>query len=255
MSEENKRPESKMDPLETQQIKKTSAVPLRKETVRVTLKSTNATPPKAATPPSPPKPVTPAPTVPVSADKTVSADKPGVPKATSPVPLKQETMRVTLKADGAPAALAPAAAKSEAPKPPAPTSKPIAPAAAKPVAPPAPTIPLKKPVAPAAPTIPLKKPAAAKPLATVQAPAAKQSQELPKATVQLQQTQQLNSELGKPNKVATINTVDLEDEGSEGKDLSMVLNIIALVLSAAVFYFAYKHASLWTQDGFMEVFK
>jgi hypothetical protein len=79
-------------------MKKTSAVPLKKETVRVTLKSTDAEAPKASGPPkapSAPKPPAPAPTIPL---KTAGAKPPGAPRAPAPAPTVQ------LKTPGAPRA-------------------------------------------------------------------------------------------------------------------------------------------------------
>jgi len=263
MSDDNNT--SKPNPLKTQQIKKTSAVPLRKETVRVTLKAPGAKP-GAPIPPSAPTaslqpsktptvklgeagaqaPKTtpipaPAPTIPlggsVGAPKAPASMTPNtsqvevkvdLPDVTSAVPLKQETMRVTLKADkgGAPGAPAPA-----------------------------PTIPLGNSAAPprpavAAPTVPLGAPAPTIPLGGTQPlqPNAA-SQPLPKATVQLQQTQQLTQGLGAPSQAATIQTVSDDDlENKRGSGAALPLSIVAFVLSLVVVYFCFNHASIWVDE-------
>ena len=60
-------------------LKKTSAVPLRKETVRVTLKAD----PKDSAAPKPPSPPAPAPTIPLK------TSAPGAPKPPAPAPTVQ----------------------------------------------------------------------------------------------------------------------------------------------------------------------
>lgn len=161
--------------------------------------------------------------------------KPPAPmKKTSAVPLKKETVRVTLK--------------SEPTKPAAPTaSAPAAPSAPKPPAP-APTIPLKtapvatapgapRPVggAPApAPTIPLKTaPAAAsKPLAT--AAVGGGNQPLPQATVQLQSTQPLGTPTASTSpQIGTIATTDVDDD-DDNDTIPTVMSILAFVLALGV---------------------
>lgn len=113
MSEEDKKDQTQpleTEPLTSSMMRKTSSVPLRKETVRVTLKSvptgalgeTQPVADKAA--PTPPAPSVPQPKA-MSQDDTPPSGEPrtgrnpNVPDVTSAVPLKQETMRVTLKAD------------------------------------------------------------------------------------------------------------------------------------------------------------
>ncbi|MGJ8657788.1 MAG: hypothetical protein ACSHX6_15175 [Akkermansiaceae bacterium] len=252
MSEE-KNNQAKTDPAATQPIKKTSAVPLRKETVRVTLKAPGAKPGGApagvessAPAPAPtmklgnvapPRPLSAAPTIPLGAPVAPpSAPKANLPDATSAVPLKQETMRVTLKADkdgnpagGAPAAPAPAPTiplGGGAPKPPTPAS-------------PAPTMKLG-----GAPTVPLATQPLNAPLGGGGA-----SQPLPKATVELQQTQQLTQGLGAPTQAATIQTVSEGDEASRGgTGAALPLTIVAFVLSLIVLYFQFSHAKIWVDE-------
>ncbi len=245
MSDEKKNQPN--DPAATQPIKKTSAVPLRKETVRVTLKAPGAKPggapagveSSAASAPKPaptmklggatgqpPKPLSAAPAAP-------NADLPDV---TSAVPLKQETMRVTLKADkdGKPAG-PPAAPAAPAPAPTIPLGgAPKPPAAASP----APTMKLG-----GAPTVPL----ATQPL-SAPAGGGGASQPLPKATVELQQTQQLTQGLGAPTQAAAIQTSSEEDEAKRGGDgAALPLSIIAFVLSLVVLFFQFQHAKVWVE--------
>ncbi len=244
MSDEKKNQPT--DKAATQPIKKTSAVPLRKETVRVTLKAPGAKPGGApagvevpASSPSkpaptlklgesaglPPKSLAVAPTIPLG-----SPTAPLAPPAASPV--KQETMRVTLKADKdgkAPAAPVPTVPLGGVPKAPA-------------VATPAPTMKLG-----GSPTVPL----ATQPLNAPVGGGA--SQPLPKATVELQQTQQLTQGVGAPTQVATIQTVSEGDEVQRsGNGAALPLSIVAFVLSLIVLYFQFDHAKIWVdehQDG------
>lgn len=254
MSDDNQNQTPKPNPLKTQPLKKTSAVPLRKETVRVTLKAPGAGAPAPAPPAAPSAPA-PAPTIPLGGgvptapptksmtpdtDK-VQAKAPGnveLPDVTSAVPLKQETMRVTLKAgeeDGAPAAPAPA---PSAPVP-APTI-PLGSGTPKPAAP-APTVQLNTGSAPTGPTT--------VPLATQPLGAGGASQQLPKATVQLQQTQQLTTPIGGASQVATIQTANDDDiETKEGQGLMIGLSVTAFIASAVLFYFSWDHATVWIDE-------
>lgn len=206
----------------TQPIKKTSAVPLRKETVRVTLKAPGAKPGIAPSPASPPAP-------------SIPATKP-LAVAPTPSPLKQETMRVTLKADkdnnapGAPAT-----------PPPAPTIPLGRSASAAPpaLAAPAPTMKLG-----GSPTVPL----ATQPL-NAPAGGASSSQQLPKATVELQQTQQLTQGLGAPTLAASIQTVSEGDEATRGGSGALLpMTIVAFVLSLVVLWFQFSHAKIWIDE-------
>jgi len=173
-------------------------------------------------------------------------------KKTSAVPLKKETVRVTLKAkpeeaeeqqeaQEAPEASSPSAPARKAP-PPAPTiplkTAPISPDAPKPPAP-APTIQLRTGGAGAPKSTPLK----TQPL-TEQG--ASGTQQLPKATVQLGSATQA---LGQPTGLAQgpaagIHTVaEEEDEGAE--TLPYVLSIVAFVLALAVLGLQLMTANTW----------
>ena len=252
MSDANSQP-PKTNPLKTQPIKKTSAVPLRKETVRVTLKAPGARPGVPVAPsasptiplgggaPKPTAPMTPASAMsPATEAVTTKVDLPDV---TSAVPLKQETMRVTLKADGSGAPAAPAPAPTIPLGGGAPPARPA----------PAPTIPLgggaPRPVA-AEPTVKLSGGGAATPGVALTQPLQKagSSQPLPKATVQLQQTQQLTQGLGAPSQAATIQTVVEEDvESRRGSKAALPLSIIAFVITLVIGFFAFKHAAVWVE--------
>lgn len=184
-------------------------------------------------------------------------------KKTSAVPLRKETVRVTLKAT-------PDAGKAP-PPPPAPSAaKPPAPSAAKPPAP-APTIPLKTagsgPAAPPAPapTVPLKTAAGTRPatpaptvkLNTPGAPGAGTaglgaaggaSQPLPKATVQLQQTQPMGTPAS-PSQAATIRTADDDDSASgTGEGALAGLSVVALILALIVLGVQIATANIWVND-------
>lgn len=178
-------------------------------------------------------------------------------KKTSAVPLRKETVRVTLKAN------------PEDSKAPAPPSPPKAPDSPKPPAP-APTIPLKtsgagtaKPPAPA-PTVQLQsgastKPAAPAPTVKLNTPAASgpatasltggSNQPLPKATVQLQQTQPMGSP-ATPSQAATIRTADDDDADSDrGEGASTALSVVALVAALVVLGVQLATANVWVQDA------
>lgn len=261
MSDENNTP--KKQPVKTQELKRTSAVPLRKETVRVTLKTPGAKPglPKPdiqppanpSTAPQASKVATvklgsatvSAPTIPLS-DATpppppsASAPKPPTPTTTvrSSVPLKQETMRVTLKAD-----------KSGAPSAP---TVPLGVSTPAPSTPIAPTIPMSAPSAPAASpiTTPLNsQKSGTGPLATQRlstSPLA--AQPLPKATVQLQQTQELTQGLGTVQQNPSIQqVVDEEEIVKKDNGGALSLSILAFLLSLVVLYFCFEHTKIWVE--------
>ncbi|MFC4993201.1 hypothetical protein [Rubritalea tangerina] len=243
------------EPLHKQHMRKTSSVPLRKETVRVTLKSTPAGAKPAAPAPTPPAAQAPMPTAMTpdtapQAAKAPSAHNPDIPDVTSAVPLKQETMRVTLKADksdeeeaapkapeaGAPPA--PAAPKAPAPAP----TIPLAGAAGAPkIAAPAPTVPLNVGASAGGPaTIPL----ATQPLGSA-------SQPLPKATVQLQQTQQLTQPgvAGPGEQAPTIQTVvDEESSAERASNAETILAVAAFLLSLFVLFAQFQRASIWVDE-------
>ena len=247
MSEENKN--NHTQPLDTEpqpkpQTRKTSSVPLRKETVRVTLKSTPAGAKPAASAPKAPVPTSMTPNTAQHTTKAPSSHNPDIPDVTSAVPLKEETMRVTLKADNGSSA-------------PAPKGAPGAPGA--PVAPkmpaPAPTIPLggaagAPRVAAPAPTIPLNVGGSASiPLAT--RPLGSASQPLPKATVQLQQTQQLTQPGVTPvgGQAATIQTAADDDSSADrAGNGETILAVAAFLLSLFLLFSQFQRAGIWVDE-------
>ncbi|WP_018971143.1 hypothetical protein [Rubritalea marina] len=335
MTEENK---DKTQPLETEPLtssmmRKTSSVPLRKETVRVTLKSVptgalgNATEAQAAKPsvpaPAPPKPNVPAPAAMTQDTSPQSAKRPeanpNIPDVTSAVPLKQETMRVTLKADptsqtsvkpaqpGKPVEQTPVAGKKPsapvkpmtpesaaapaAPKPPVssvpdvtsavplkketmaitlkadPTAKtnlkapapqapkagapaakpPVAGAPAAPKAPAAPVAGAAPKMASPAPTIALNTPKSSAPTKPLGTPAA--SQPLPQATVQLDKTQQLKKPNAPVAGASTVHVAGTTDE-EEVAPSKAVLYLVAacFALSLFVLFAQFSQAMVWVNE-------
>lgn len=234
------------EPLKLQSMRKTSAVPLRKETVRVTLKSTPAGA-KGDSASSAPAPRAMRQHTSPQTSTMPSSKNPNIPDVTSAVPLKEETMRVTLKADppvAAPVAPTPAAV----PKPPVPAPAPTVPlnvgagasAPSSKISAPAPTVPLNIGASATAPAV--------APLATQ--PLGSSSQPLPKATVQLQQTQQLDKPgVGTPGEQApTIQTVVDEDSSAErGNNVQTILAVAAFAMSLFVLFAQFKHAGVWVE--------
>jgi len=211
------------DPKDQKPMKKTSAVPLRKETVRVTLKAT----PEAGKAPAP------APPAPSAA--------PSAPSAPSAPP-------------------APGAAKPPAPAPTIPLKTPGAGAAKPPT--PAPTVPLQaggagtKPAIPApAPTVKLNTPSSGPGTvalttgpATVPLTGGSGSQPLPKATVQLQQTQPMGTP-ATPSQAATIRTADDDDvDSNKGEGAAAGLAVVALVVALIVLGVQLGTANIWVND-------
>jgi hypothetical protein len=240
MSEENKNNH-------TQPLAKTSSVPLRKETVRVTLKST----PAGAKPA--PKPASMTPETAQYSTKAASPQNPDIPGVTSAVPLKQETMRVTLKADVGPKA--PTATAPLTPGMPAPA--PTIPLGGAPRMPaPAPTIPLggAPRIAAPAPTVPLNVGASAGgpatiPLATQ--PLGNASQPLPKATVQLKQTQQLTQPgvVTPGEQSPTIQTVvDGDSSADRANNGQTILAVAAFLLSLFLLFSQFQRAGIWVKE-------
>lgn len=156
-------------------------------------------------------------------------------------------MRVTLKAESkdSPEAPAPPAAKKDGPSaPPAP----------------APTIPLgggigaPKPPA-AAPTVRLNTGAAATGPATV--PLATQplgrpgaSQPLPKATVQLEQTQQLSSGPSATQAPTIQTVVDEDSSSSRGGNAAAGLAVAAFLVSLFVLFAQFQQAKIWVDSKY-----
>lgn len=207
----------------------------------------------------------------------MSENDPIPSKQTSSIPLKKETVRVTLKAADAPPA-APSAGISSAPtvRPPTPTAPPTPSARPTPTAPPvatgaptapgaprpapAPTIPLKTAPAagiprpaptialktgPAVPSAPGTAPAArpALPGAPAAAPGAS-TVSLPKATVQL--TPPSQPSVGIPTqKAATYTTVEDEETETADSPLAGILSGVGLIAALVVLYFQITTAGTW----------
>jgi len=207
---------------------------------------------------------------------------PAPSKQTSSVPLKKETVRVTLKAADSPPAvpsatvpLTTAPVRPPVPgAPPTPTGGPVRPPA------PAPTIPLRPagaPTAGPAPTIRLAtSPAATRPSASptglVKPPGAPTvplkapgtgapTIALPKATVQLQApTQPLGTNFSTKPQAATFRSDDDEEEASDG--ISKILSGVGFAAALAVLGFQLKTADVWihaednkSPDGWMQLFQ
>ena len=196
--------------------KQTSSVPLKKETVRVTLKAADA--PKASPTGAPPAPAAPKPTVGPPKPPTPTAPKP--PTATAPVSVP--------KAPDAPG-------KAPAPAPTiqlktAPGGKPGAPA-------PMPTIKLNTGGgATAPPSGPPTAGGTPSPGATVA---------LPKATVQLNPpTQPLGTQAPAASQMATMK-VSEDDSESGGDGISNILSILGFLGAAAVIAIQLMTAAVW----------
>lgn len=175
-------------------------------------------------------------------------DQPTPPRPTpktSAVPLKKETVRITLRpqsSEGAAPPPPPGAAMG-APPPPRPVAPtvplappprpavggaPPAPAAARPAPPPGPvgskTIPLSQP--PTRPTTPM----AGKPTAKIATSAPAAAQPLPRATVKLQPTASPSAPISSVN----VRTASLDDDDELDEGPLNVMGWIALVASVAV---------------------
>jgi len=195
----------------------------------------------------------------------MSENDPTPSKQTSSIPLKKETVRVTLKAADAPPA-SPGAPTAPAVRPPTPTAPPAPTVRTAPPAPTAPavggaprpapaaTIPLK--TAPGAgipkpaPTIPLKSGPVASP-ASPTAPAARPSLpgapaggstiSLPKATVQLSPpSAPMSATIGASTYLAGEEEEEVQESG-----LANILSIVGFVAALVVLYFQFDTASSW----------
>ena len=168
-------------------------------------------------------------------------------KQTSSVPLKKETVRVTLKASDVPPSV-PSATVQMAPPvrppvpgaPPTPSSGPPRPSA------PAPTVPLRTAGAPAmspAPTIRL---AAAAPTGAIKpAGGAPPTIALPKATVQFQTpTRPLGTSFSSPAQMATVQAEE-EEQVDEGGGLAKVLSGVGFAAALVVLALQLMTASTW----------
>ncbi len=179
---------------------------------------------------------------------------PAPSKQTSTVPLKKETVRITLKAADAPPAV-PSATVPMAPpvRPPIPGGPPTAtvPGALRPS--PAPTIPLRTAgpptMAPAptirlatsgAPTSPVLPGAAPRPAGGAPTIA------LPKATVQLQPpTQPLGTSFSAPSQAGTLKVADEEEEEVGNDGLANILSIVGFAAALIVLGLQLKTANIW----------
>lgn len=175
-------------------------------------------------------------------------------KQTSSVPLKKETVRVTLKAADSPPAvpsatvqMAPAVRPPVPGAPPTPTSGPPT-ATSGPPRPsaPAPTVPLRAAGAPAmspAPTIRL---ASAAPTGAIKpAGGAPPTIALPKATVQFQTpTRPLGTSFSSPSQMATVQADD-EEEIDEGGGLAKVLSGVGFAAALVVLALQLMTANIW----------
>jgi hypothetical protein len=190
--------------------KQTSSIPLKKETVRVTLKASDAPPaaPGAPVAPKPPTPSISAPPAPSIAAPTVG----GAPRPSAPAPAPT----IALRPAGAPSAPAPA-----------------------------PTIRLNTAPGPGAPTVALK-------TAPLGAPAG-QTVSLPKATVQLQPpTQPLGTAGPSLTQAATIRTSDDEEESAGASTIANILSVLGFIGAAAVVAVQCMTVNLW--DGWDKLF-
>ncbi len=203
-------------------------------------------------------------------------------KQTTTVPLKKETVRVTLKAADAPPAVPSATVPLAAPvRPPVPGGAPPAPTAPGGAPrPPAPTVPLRTagaPVAPGAPaptiklatsTAPIGPPGAAtkppgaatkppgavgpsptialKPAGAPSLPAAGGTPTLPKATVQLQApTQPLGTSFPSASQAATLRVEDDEDEDSANDGVVKIVAGVGFAAALALLAFQLMLANTW----------
>lgn len=181
-------------------------------------------------------------------------------KKTSAVPLRKETVRVTLKATPQdksvpPAPVSPPAPSGSRPPAPAPTIplKTSGPGTTKPPAP-APTVMLTggsvtKPASPA-PTVRLNLPGATGPgtVALTGGSAGVSSQPLPKATVQLQQTQPMGA-MAAPSQAATIRTADDDDSAGNEDGVATALSVVALIAALIVLGVQLGTAGIWVHDA------
>jgi hypothetical protein len=165
---------------------------------------------------------------------------PSPSKQTSSVPLKKETVRVTLKAADAPQVPASSVPLAPPVRPPVPGGAPR---------PPTPTVALKPPAAPAQPTVKLATTTAPlKPAATSTAlPGAKPAggaPTLPKATVQLQAP---TAPLGaiSPSQAATFQMDDEDDDSEPHEGLIKILSGVGFAAALALLVCQIMLANVW----------
>lgn len=224
-------------------MKKTSAVPLRKETVRVTLKANPSGNGNASAAGSPPAP---APTISLKAPVSVPPAVPP-PAPTAPIPPRVPQAPPTVKLQTGSAAPNPVAA---------PTVAASSFAGAKNLVPP-PRPSMLKIVSPdfeepkttdtavpePAPTVGLDTPG-------TDQPAGASSQPLPKATVQIQPSQpMLTPAEGGDSLLSTVSVVDPEEAAAErAESTATVLSAVALVAAVIVLGVQLGTANIWVND-------
>lgn len=224
--------------------KKTSAVPLRKETVRVTLKANPSDNGNAGAAGSPPAP---APTISL---KAPSSGPPLVPPPapTSPTPPQPPKAPATIKLQTGSAAPNPVAAptvaassfagaKNLVPPPKPSTLKIASPDFVEPTA-------TDSAVPEPAPTVGLDTPG-------TDQPAGASSQPLPKATVQIQPSQPISIavEGGDDSLLTTASIVDPEEAAAErAEGTTTVLSAIALVAAVILLGVQLGTANIWVND-------
>jgi hypothetical protein len=222
-------------------MKKTSAVPLRKETVRVTLKANPSDHGNSGAAGYPPAP---APTIPLRAPVSGPPAVPP-PAPTAPTPPRAPIAPPTIKLQTAPnpvaaptvAASSFAGAKNLVPPPRPSTLKIASPDFEEPkttdtaVPEPAPTVGLDTP--------------------GTDQPAGASSQPLPKATVQLQPSQLMSvpAEGGGDSLLSTVSLADTEEAAAQrAEGTATVLSAIALVAAVIVLGVQLGTANIWVND-------
>ena len=222
-------------------MKKTSAVPLRKETVRVTLKANPSDHGNSGAAGYPPAP---APTIPLRAPVSGPPAVPP-PAPTAPTPPRAPIAPPTIKLQTAPnpvaaptvAASSFAGAKNLVPPPRPSTLKIASPDFEEPkttdtaVPEPAPTVGLDTP--------------------GTDQPAGASSQPLPKATVQLQPSQLMSvpAEGGGDSLLSTVSLADTEEAAAQrAEGTATVLSAVALVAAVIVLGVQLGTANIWVND-------
>lgn len=168
-------------------------------------------------------------------------------KQTSSVPLKKETVRVTLKAADAPPSVPSATVQMVAAvRPPVPGAPPTPTGGLPRASPPAPTVPLRAAGAPTmapAPTIRL---ASAAPTGAIRpGGGAPPTIALPKATVQMQTpTRPLGTSFSAPSQMAATQA-DEEEEVDEGGGLVKVLSGVGFAAALVVLALQFSTAGNW----------
>ena len=223
-------------------MKKTSAVPLRKETVRVTLKANPSDNGNSGAADSPPAP---APTISL---KAPASGPPAVPPPapTTPTPSRAPKAPPTVKLQTAPnpvaaptvAASSFAGAKNLVPPPKPSTLKIASPDFDEPKA-------TDSAVPEPAPTVGLATPG-------TDQPAGASSQPLPKATVQIQQGEPMSTPTQAEGSDSLLSTVSVEDPeeaaAQRAEGTATVLSAVALVAAVIVLGIQLGTANIWVND-------